>query len=120
MIKVIQLSPIPTIFRLLDGRSFVFKGNGETDCFEDKDFKAIMKEYGSYIEPRIKNDKNPNGCFIVKEEAKKLPEVEEVKEPELVEEEVIPEPEEKKEEAPEVIKEKPIQRKKRVQKKKGK
>lgn len=101
MIKVIQLSPIPTLFRLQDKREFIFSGDGKEDSFEREDFEAIMKEYGSYIEPRIKSDENPNGCFII-------------------EEEVVPESEEKKEEAPEVIEEKPVQRKKRVQKKKGK
>lgn len=122
MIKVIQLSPIPTIFRLLDGRVFTFTGSGEIDRFENKDFKAIMKEYGSYIEPRIKSEKNPDGCFIVMEELAPV-KVEEDK-PEIeAKEEVVAEAEvvepEKKEEAPEV-EEKPVQRKRRVQKKKGK
>lgn len=81
MIKVIQLSPIPTLFRLQDKREFIFSGDGKEDSFEREDFEAIMKEYGSYIEPRIKSDENPLGCFIIEEEVEKLPEVEVVKEP---------------------------------------
>ena len=81
MIKVIQLSPIPTLFRLQDKREFIFSGDGKEDSFEKEDFEAIMKEYGSYIEPRIKSDENPLGCFIIEEEVEKLPEVEVVKEP---------------------------------------
>ena len=81
MIKVIQLSPISTLFRLQDKREFIFSGDGKEDSFEREDFEAIMKEYGSYIEPRIKSDENPLGCFIIEEEVEKLPEVEVIKEP---------------------------------------
>lgn len=32
---------------------------------KDEVFDKLMKEYGSFIKPRIITESNPNGCFIV-------------------------------------------------------
>lgn len=70
MVIFIQEGSIGTVFKLSSGKVIEIKvgegGGVYNNDIEDEDFEAMMKEYGSYIEPRIKTDENPLGCFIIK------------------------------------------------------
>lgn len=81
MVIFIQEGSIGTVFKLSTGKVIEIKvgegGGVYNNDIEDEDFEILMKEYGSYIEPRIKTDENPLGCFIIKkqvvEEAEEKP-----------------------------------------------
>ncbi len=68
---VIKKGTCPSAFVLKNGKKIVLQvgiGGGDfLNVIKDEDWQQLMKEYGSFITPRIRSEKNPNGCFIVNE-----------------------------------------------------
>ncbi|MCH5201908.1 MAG: hypothetical protein J1F17_01750 [Oscillospiraceae bacterium] len=66
---IIKKGTCPSAFNLGNGRRVLLQvGEGGGDFLNivsDKDFEDLMHEYGSFIQPRIRSEKNPNGCFII-------------------------------------------------------
>lgn len=73
MPTIIKKGTNPSAFRLKNGKTILIsveKGGGDVLNFiSEDDFKALMREYGSFIAPRIISDKNPHGCFIISAES---------------------------------------------------
>ena len=64
MATIIKKGTNASCFRLSTGKVLTF----EPDIFKvlnDDEFEQLMKEYGSFIRPRIITESKPNGCFIV-------------------------------------------------------
>lgn len=55
---------IPTAFRLKNGKIITVYTDSTTIIGND-DYDSLMREYGSFITPRIISEKNPNGCFSI-------------------------------------------------------
>lgn len=64
MASIIKKGTCASCFRLSDGKLITLRPD-EIVIIKDSDFEELMKEYGSFITPRILTDKNPSGCFIV-------------------------------------------------------
>lgn len=69
MVTIIQEGNIGTVFKLKNREIVEIKvgeGGGiyKNDISDDV-FNMLMQEYGSYIQPRIKSDENPDGCFMI-------------------------------------------------------
>lgn len=68
---VIKKGTCPSAFVLRNGKKIVLEvgaGGGDfLNVVPDADFEALMAEYGSFIKPRIRSEKNPTGCFIINE-----------------------------------------------------
>lgn len=75
MTTIIKKGTNDSAFLLANGKKILLKvGAGEGDFFNvipDADYNQLMKEYGSFITPRIISDKNPQGCFIIFENRQK-------------------------------------------------
>lgn len=56
-------------FALSNGRAVVLQPEPVMNEVADEDFGMLLKEYGSFIRPRVHNDKNPEGCFIISDKA---------------------------------------------------
>jgi hypothetical protein len=64
MVAIIKKGTNPSSFRLKTGRVITLQPDILTVVTDDN-FEELMREYGSFIEPRIISDKNPSGCFII-------------------------------------------------------
>lgn len=56
-------------FALSNGRAVVLQPEPAMNEVADEDFGRLLKEYGSFIRPRVHNNKNPEGCFIISDKA---------------------------------------------------
>lgn len=69
MATIIKKGTNPSAFRLSNGKVITLQvgiaGGNYLNIIKDEDFDLLMKEYGSFINPRIISDKNPWGCFII-------------------------------------------------------
>lgn len=75
MATIVKKGTNPSAFKLKNGKTILLQVGGILNVIPDEDFDALMKEYGSFITPRIISDKNPMGCFIVsdkREDAKDM------------------------------------------------
>lgn len=64
MSSIIKKGTNASSFRLSDQRLITLEPDVLVVLKEDL-FNQLMKEYGSFITPRIITESNPNGCFIV-------------------------------------------------------
>lgn len=71
MATIIKKGTNASCFKLSNGKVITLEvgvaGGNYLNIIKDEDFDLLMKEYSSFIRPRIIGDKNPNGCFIVSE-----------------------------------------------------
>lgn len=58
-------------FALSNGRAVVLQPEPVMNEVADEDFGRLLKEYGAFIRPRVHNDKNPDGVFIISGKALK-------------------------------------------------
>ncbi len=66
MAAIIKKGTNASCFRLSTGKVLTFEPD-ILRVLNDDEFKQLMKEYGSFIKPRIITESKPNGCFIVSE-----------------------------------------------------
>lgn len=64
MATIIKKGTCASCFRLKSGRMIMLQPDVIV-TLKEADYEELMKEYGSFITPRILTDKNPTGCFIV-------------------------------------------------------
>lgn len=64
MAAIIKKGTNASCFRLSTGKVLTFEPD-ILRVLNDDEFKQLMKEYGSFIKPRIITESKPNGCFIV-------------------------------------------------------
>ena len=64
MSSIIKKGTNASAFRLKDGKLITLEPDVLVVLKEDI-FEELMREYGSFITPRIITEANPNGCFIV-------------------------------------------------------
>lgn len=69
MPTIVKKGTNPSAFRLSNGKVITLQvgaGGGQfLNVIQDCDFELLMKEYSSFILPRVITDKNPHGCFII-------------------------------------------------------
>ena len=65
MATIVKKGTNPSALKLRNGKTIMLQVGGILNVIPDEDFDDLMKEYGSFITPRIISDKNPMGCFIV-------------------------------------------------------
>ena len=66
MVAIIKKGTNPSSFRLKTGSGRVITLQPDIlTVVTDDNFEELMREYGSFIKPRIISDKNPSGCFII-------------------------------------------------------
>lgn len=68
MSSIIKKGTNASSFRLKDG-TFIILQPDLLVVLKDEVFNQLMSEYGSFINPRIISEKNPNGCFLVNEKS---------------------------------------------------
>lgn len=68
MSSIIKKGTNASSFRLSDKKLITLEPDVLVVLKEDV-FNQLMKEYGSFINPRIITESNPNGCFIVNRKA---------------------------------------------------
>lgn len=60
----------PARFVLKNKRVINLESSPVLNFVSDSDFESLMNEYGSFVKPRIFNEKtNPTGCFIISNKA---------------------------------------------------
>ena len=64
MAAIIKKGTNASCFRLSTGKVLTFEPD-ILRVLNDDEFEQLMKEYGSFIKPRIITESKPNGCFIV-------------------------------------------------------
>lgn len=64
MATIIKKGTCASCFRLKSGRMIMLQPDVIV-TLKDAEYEELMKDYGSFIMPRILTDKNPSGCFIV-------------------------------------------------------
>lgn len=64
MATIIKKGTCASCFKLTSGKMIMLRPD-EIVVLKDGEYEELMKEYGSFITPRILTDKNPMGCFIV-------------------------------------------------------
>lgn len=64
MAAIIKKGTNASCFRLSTGKVLTFEPD-ILRVLNDDEFEQLMKEYGSFIRPRIITESKPNGCFIV-------------------------------------------------------
>ena len=64
MATIIKKGTCASCFKLPSGRMIMLHPDVIV-TLKDAEYEELMKEYGSFITPRILTDKNPSGCFIV-------------------------------------------------------
>ena len=67
MATIVKKGTNPSAFKLKSGKTVVLEVGGMLNIIPDDVYDELMKEYGSFITPRIVSDKNPCGCFIISE-----------------------------------------------------
>lgn len=64
MATIVKKGTNASCFRLSTGKVLTFEPD-ILRVLNDDEFEQLMKEYGSFIRPRIITESKPNGCFIV-------------------------------------------------------
>ena len=64
MATIIKKGTNASCFRLSTGKVLTFEPD-ILRVLNDDEFEQLMKEYGSFIRPRIITESKPSGCFIV-------------------------------------------------------
>lgn len=69
MPTIIKKGTCPSAFNLRSGKRVLLQvgaGGGDfLNIISDKDYEDLIREYGSFILPRVRSEKNPDGCFII-------------------------------------------------------